>query len=156
MKELIFSWIGEGVEGARILDLFSGTGSLGIEALSRGAKEVVFIEGSAQSLRLLERNVKRCGFSDKARILRGNVFSWLRRMGREGRGFDCVFADPPFKEALRERIVRAVDENSLLNLEGVLILEHEFHDLDSDEHGLELLKQRRFGHCVVSIYRRMR
>ena len=66
VKEFIFSCVGEEVEGARILDLFSGTGSLGIEALSRGAKEVVFVERSASSLKLLRRNLERCGYSSSS------------------------------------------------------------------------------------------
>ena len=152
VKEFIFSYLGEEVEGARVLDLFCGTGSLGIEALSRGAKEIIFVDKSLQSLKILEKNLEDCGFTDRTRILRKDVFRLLRRMGKEGEKFNLILADPPFKDSLRGQIVRAVDENNLIKHEGFLILEHEFHDPDPREHEMKLLKQRRFGHCVVSVY----
>lgn len=152
VKEFIFSCIGDGVVGSKILDLFAGTGSLGIDAVSRGADCVVFVERSPRSLKILRENTETCGFRKQVCIVSKDVFSFLRKAGRRGETFDFVLADPPFKEELRERIVRAVDENRLLVPEGLLIVEHEFHDPDSDAHGLKLLRQRRFGHCVVSIY----
>lgn len=152
VKEFIFSYLGDEVEGARVLDLFCGTGSLGIEALSRGAKEIIFVDKSLQSVKLLKKNLENCGFTDRARIFRKDTFRLLRRMGIEGEEFDLILADPPFKDSLRDRIVSAVDENNLIKQEGFLILEHEFHDPDLREHSMKLVKQRRFGHCVVSVY----
>jgi len=152
VKEFIFSYLGEVVKGARILDIFSGTGSLGIEALSRDAGEVVFVEKSFQSLKILEKNLKLCGFLDRAVIFRGDVFRGLKKMGKRGERFDFILADPPFKGALREKIVKTVEESRVLKPGGMLIVEHEVHDSDSEMHGMGLLKQRRFGSCVISVY----
>lgn len=152
VKEFIFSYLSEAVEDARILDLFSGTGSLGIEALSRGAKEVVFVEKSFQSLKILEKNLKLSGFVNMAAVFPGDVFRVLKKLGERGERFDFILADPPFKGALREKIVKTVEESGVLKAEGLLIVEHEVHDFDSKIHGMQLLKQRCFGSCVVSIY----
>lgn len=152
VKEFIFSYLGEELEGSKVLDLFSGTGSLGIEALSRGAKEIVFVDRSYQSLKILRKNLETCDFLEKARIMRINVFSLLRKMAQSGETFDFILADPPFRRSLRGQIVRAVDENNLLKPKGLLVVEHDSHDEDLGGHRLELMKQRRFGHCVVSIY----
>jgi 16S rRNA (guanine(966)-N(2))-methyltransferase RsmD len=153
VKEFIFSYLGSRVTGARILDLFSGTGSLGIEALSRGADEAFFIERSAPTVKILKKNVGICGFSEQANVMRGDVFILLNKLGKDSEKFDLVLADPPFKGFFREEIVKTVEENRLLKDDGLLLVEHERHDPDDGGHGKEIVKQRRFGHCVVSVYR---
>ena len=152
VKEFIFSYLYDEIEGLRILDLFSGTGSLGIEALSRGAKECVFVEKSRESLKILKDNIDICRFSGKAHILAGDVFSVIKKLGSERQTFDIIMADPPFKLNLRKQIVVTVGENNILNNQGLLFVEHEQHDEDADQKRLKLIKSRRFGHCVVSIY----
>ncbi len=152
VKEFIFNYLADEVNDTRILDLFSGTGSLGIEALSRGAKEIFFVERSSQNLLLLEKNLKICHFSENARVFKGDVFTTLDRMGQRGEVFDFILADPPFKAFYRNQIIKGVADNHLLKTNGLLFVEHEMHDPDSGEHGMKLLKQRRFGHCMISIY----
>ena len=152
VKEFIFSYLGDEVEGARILDLFSGTGSLGVEALSRGARRVVFLEQNRKHLDILTRNIETCGVQARARTVRGDVFKELGRMGDRGEVFDIILADPPFRETWRERIGNVVSESNVLSEDGILIIEHEYHDSDSGAHELRLIRQRRFGHCVVSVY----
>lgn len=153
VKEFIFSYLGSRVADARVLDLFSGTGSLGIEALSRGAGEVVFVERSASNVKIVKKNVEKCEFSEQTIVVKGDVFTQLSKLGKELETFDLILADPPFKGFFREEIVKTVHENHLLKTEGLLLVEHERHDPDESGHGKELVKQRRFGHCVVSIYR---
>jgi 16S rRNA (guanine(966)-N(2))-methyltransferase RsmD len=153
VKEFIFSYLGRDVETARILDLFSGTGSLGIEAISRGANESIFVEQSLQCIKILSRNLEICNFKEKSKIIKGDVFSQLRKMGRSGEMFDYIMADPPFKKFLKTCIVKTVEKNQLLGSNGLLIIEHEFHDNDLSDSILELIKQRRFGNCVISIYK---
>ena len=150
VKEFVFSYIGEDISAANCLDLFSGTGSLGIEALSRCARRCVFIEKSTQNINVIKHNLQLCGFLERAQVIKGDVFSVLRRM--QPGCFDFVFADPPFANALRSRIVKSVCECNILKVRGMLIIEHEVHDTDIEEDGLRLLKQRKFGHCVVSVY----
>jgi 16S rRNA (guanine966-N2)-methyltransferase len=149
VKQFIFNILGDRIENARILDLFSGTGSLGIEALSRGAAFVTFVDSSDEAVRILSRNIKTCGFETASRVQRADVFRFLERVAEP---FDLIFADPPFKNDLRQGIVHGVDQSVSLKPEGLLILEHEIHDQDEEKHRLSLVRQKRFGHCMVSIY----
>jgi len=149
VKSFVFEYFKQDIAGSRVLDLFAGTGSLGIEALSRGAAHCTFVE---QDNRILSLNLDACGFAHSARLVRGDVFKILPRLAADGRTFDFILADPPFKESLRERIAQAVDRNRLLEPNGLLIIEHDIRDPDRFEHGLKLLKQKRFGHCVLSVY----
>ncbi|MCK7516702.1 MAG: RsmD family RNA methyltransferase [Ignavibacteriales bacterium] len=108
IKEFIFFVYRERIPESRFLDLFAGTGSLGLEALSRGAREGVFVDRFPRSLHILGRNIDACGFNRQASVMNEDVFSALDRMGRRGEVFDLIFADPPFRESLRARIVASV------------------------------------------------
>jgi 16S rRNA (guanine966-N2)-methyltransferase len=152
VKEFVFFVYRREIENSRFLDLFAGTGSLGLEALSRGAREGFFVEKSPRALHLLNNNFTACGVTGSAHILAGDVFSVLDQLGKRGESFDLIFADPPFKESLRSRIVEGVHRNAILKPGGILILEHESRDADSEQPGLALLRQKKFGHCMVSIY----
>ena len=152
VKEFLFSYLGDSIYEGWLLDLFSGSGAVGLEALSRGTPGVVFVEQSSPNLSILRRNVELCGFSDRVRIVRGDVFSVLRKHTFTSGEFGTIIADPPFKMNFRERIVAGVEKSRALGRNGVLIIEHEMKDEDSGNHGMRLVKQRRFGHCVVSVY----
>jgi 16S rRNA (guanine966-N2)-methyltransferase len=152
VKEFIFSFLGNEMEGVGILDLFAGSGALGIEALSRGAEKVIFVEQSFQNVNLIQANLKLCHFSDRTKVIRGDVFREIKRFGQKGEKFDLILADPPFLENERDRIVSSVDHSQILNDEGFLIIEHISGDPDFEKHHMKLLKQRHFGHCMISIY----
>ena len=152
VKEFIFSIIGPAVSGARVLDLFAGSGSLGIEALSRGAAEVIFIEQCRVHARLIEQNVSLCHFEAKSSLIKGDVFKILNYLGKQLSKFDVILADPPFRKCLNEEIVLAVEKQKILQNGGMLIIEHQIDDILKRETNLQLLRQRRFGRCVVSIY----
>lgn len=152
VKSFLFSFFESEIRNARILDLFSGTGSLGLEAVSRGASECFFVEQNPNAIQLLKKNIRDCGFETRVRIFEGDVFHTIRRFGNQHERFDFILADPPFKESLRAKIAVAVDREPILDPYGVLIIEHEFHDKDLMQHGLKLLRQKRFGHCVLSLY----
>jgi len=152
VRQYIFNLYRNELFNTRFLDLFSGTGSFGLEALSRGAGECVFIEKSIPHVRLLKKNVGICGFLEKAIILTDDVFIALTDLGKRFGSFDFIFADPPFKESLRSKIASAVSQNKLLKANGVLIIEHDFRDQDGIQPDLVLERQKRFGHCAISIY----
>jgi 16S rRNA (guanine966-N2)-methyltransferase len=152
IKEFVFFVYRENVPGSRFLDLFAGTGSLGLEALSRGAGEGVFVERSPRSLHILGRNIDACGFNRQASVMNEDVFTAMDRLGRRNETFDLVFADPPFRESFRARIVASVLSNRILGKNGLLILEHDTRDPDAEAGGLMLVRQKRFGDCVVSVY----
>ena len=152
VKNFIFSSLFVDIREAKILDLFAGVGSLGLEALSRGAKEVVFVENNPAVLKILKNNIRLCGFSTESKLHGEDVFYSINKMKKQEKKYDLIFADPPYQNTLREQIVRCVDQNDLLKPGGLLILEHGKDDPDPGEHGVQLLKQKAFGHCIVSIY----
>lgn len=152
VKEFLFNVLQMEVGDACVLDLFSGTGSLGIEALSRGARHVTFVEQSPSSLKLLRENLLLCGFESLATVLPGSVFQQLAVLGSASSQFDLILADPPFKENYRSRIVQGVFENGLLATDGSLVVEHEQHDPQSSVFQLNMNRQRRFGACTISFY----
>jgi len=151
VKEFIFSYLYD-VSEYTVLDLFSGTGSIGIEAISRGAAGVTFVEQSYQSLKILKENIETCHYSDRTSISRGDVFQVLDQLGDANTGFNLIIADPPFKGMLRQRIKESVARNGLLKKDGLLIIEHEQHDSDMEIENIKMIKQKKFGHCVISIY----
>jgi 16S rRNA (guanine966-N2)-methyltransferase len=95
VREALFSMLGDAVENARVLDLYAGSGALGLEALSRGAREAVFIEQNSQACAIISDNIKRSRLS-AGRVMKGEVTSTLRRLAQSGEHFDLIFADPPY------------------------------------------------------------
>jgi len=111
VRETLFNWLSPIIQGARCLDLFAGTGALGLEALSRGAAAVVFVENSPKAATTLEANVARLGASG-ASVRRMNAFEYLRRPAESG--FDIVFLDPPFAADKLDELCRLIDAASIL------------------------------------------
>ena len=152
VRESIFSVIGPRVTGSRVLDLFCGVGTLGIEAMSRGASEAVFIETSPAALKFLERNLSTLGIRDSARVIKSDCRSFLMS-GAHGEEFDLIFADPPYSLKCGREIVEIVEGLDILCPGALLIFEHSrFEDLPDRSGKLLLAKRRRFGDSVFSIY----
>ena len=151
VKESLFSILGGRVVGRRVLDLFAGTGALGIEALSRGASECVFVDHSRQSIGLIKRNLAHCGAGEQARVLAGDYRKILA--GLSG-SFDIILMDPPYDKGLLDEAMRLVREHDLLAEDGVIICEHrKEEDLPEEIHGFVKQKERRYGIVKLSIYR---
>ena len=117
VKEAMFNIIQFDIEGRRVLDLFAGTGQLGIEALSRGARECIFVDSVRDSLRLVKENLHRCGVS--ARTEQSDALSFLRRRER----FDLIFVDPPYDSALAPEVMEAVKAFDILSKGGIMVVE---------------------------------
>ena len=117
VKEAMFNIIQFDIEGRRVLDLFAGTGQLGIEALSRGAAECVFVDSSRDSLRLVQENLKRCGL--RAPTVQCEALGYLRRRER----FDLIFIDPPYGSGLDVQAVQAVKGFDILAKGGIMVCE---------------------------------
>lgn len=119
VKESIFNIIQFGIEGARVLDLFAGTGQLGIEALSRGAAECVFVDSSRDSLRLCRENAASCELEAGARFVNTDAMSYLR----SGEKFDVVFLDPPYDTDLLENAIKCAAAFDILRENGIMVCE---------------------------------
>lgn len=117
VKEAIFNIIQFDIEGRRALDLFAGTGQLGIEALSRGAESVTFVDESSEALKLVRENLEHCGL--EAAVVRGDSLSFLSKCGK----FDLVFIDPPYDSGLVDKALEKIIQFDILSDGGIIICE---------------------------------
>ncbi len=148
VRESLFGSLA-GVAGARVLDLYAGSGALGIEALSRGARTVLFVDRSARSLRTLRRNLDELDLRERAQVVREEVVGALRRLAREGARFDLVLADPPYASGEALRAVLEVAAGGILAPGGVLVVEcSRRHPLPTPE-GLTPIDERHYGDTAI-------
>ena len=140
------------IESASVLDLFAGTGNLGIEALSRGAGHVTFVEQSAASNRLLRENLKLCGFEKQTRVLPTEVGRALARLASEGVRFDGIVLDPPYEKGLVEKTLAAIARHALVRPGGWVMVEHHVDEPPAAAYGaLRLTQARRYGKTGLAL-----
>lgn len=144
VRESIFDTLQSKVEGSRFLDLFAGSGAVGIEAYSRGASEVYFCERNRQTIPLLKQNVSLLKGAGK--VYEGDAFALLERLSG---GFDFIFVDPPYKEDVLDRICAVVERRKLLKEGGMLIYEHSSDVKVSAPHSFRIVKSKRYGSAAV-------
>jgi len=124
LKETLFNILGPKIAGAVMLDVFGGTGAIGIEALSRGAGEVLFVESAPAAHRLIRKNIELCGIEDKYRILHEDVFTAMRSLVRRGFTADFAFFDPPYDWRPYKDLLEIAFDKQLLSSNGRAVLEH--------------------------------
>lgn len=150
VKEALFSILTNKIYGSRVLDLFSGTGNLGIEALSRGADTCVFGDSSRESIRLIRENIAHCKAEEGAVVIPGDFKKLL--MNAED-PFDIIILDPPYDEDLLKDCFEIIGERGLLKDGGVIVAEHRKEEILPDEFcGFKKLKERKYGIIMLSIY----
>jgi 16S rRNA (guanine966-N2)-methyltransferase len=154
LRESIFNILKGTVEEAVVLDLYAGTGSLGLEALSRGAAVAVFVDNHPESIKILERNIAHCSLEDRSAILKRDVV--LRGLGflkATQRVFDLVFADPPYAKGFAERTVGLLDTCPYISKGACIVVEHSIAEgLPEKGVRLERTEQRQYGNTLVSFY----
>ncbi|MFQ5707245.1 MAG: 16S rRNA (guanine(966)-N(2))-methyltransferase RsmD [bacterium] len=154
VKELIFNVLGDEVESSLVLDLFAGTGSLGIEALSRGAAKAIFIEKTREAQRLIENNLRKTRLTNKAEVLKTSTEMACKKLSKQEIVFDLIFADPPYGRRLASQTLTLVAQFHLLAAQGRLVIEHSFREVLSESvEDLTLGFQKRQGESTVSFYR---
>jgi 16S rRNA (guanine966-N2)-methyltransferase len=153
VREAIFDILGPVWTFRRVLDLFAGTGSLGIEALSRGAEEAVFVEQSKGALTVLKENLKALGLKAKVWVLPVPVKKGITVLGERGEVFDLIFMDPPYGTAVVGKTLEEIARRGILASSGLIVAEHATRDRILLPRGLELAQQRRYGDTTVSFHR---
>ena len=154
VKEAIFDLLQKFPPGEKVLDLFAGTGALGIEALSRGAKRAVFVEESTRSGEVLRRNIEACQVRDQAEVLIREVEAGLKVL-EKGRGsFDLIFLDPPYGKGLACRTLRALGCSPLVPPDGLIVAEHSPQEDLASIPSLERIDWRKYGGTEVSLFHR--
>ena len=153
VKEAIFSMLFPYMEeGFAAVDLFTGTGNMGLEAISRGAKTVYFSDASRDSLALAKQNIKLCGVEDNAVLLAGDYRQNLRRIRQK---VDIIFLDPPYADGFILPALQIIDETDILKDSGVVVCEHSHKEkLPEEIYGFTAVRDRRYGAIGVTIYER--
>ena len=162
VKEALFRVFGEQVVETDFLDLCAGTGNIGLEALSQGAKSITFVDSNYHCIRIIESNLEMCGFDRKhpqVRLIHLDARKALAQLGKRKATFDLIYFDPPYASKIHESCLRQIAEGELLSPTGVLVIEHRkvkeadwTESLILDE--LVLSRQKRYGDTMLSFYRR--
>ncbi|MFZ5518122.1 MAG: 16S rRNA (guanine(966)-N(2))-methyltransferase RsmD [Candidatus Zhuqueibacterota bacterium] len=154
IKESIFNYIGTGIQDAKICDLFSGSGNLSIEALSRGAKNAVMVDHSQQAIDLMKRNISHIGVVEKCRIVKMDTLQYLKLAAKNGEEFNFIFADPPYLSRLNEPMMQRIVEGNLLTEGGLFVLEQSSRNaIPMAILGLMNIAEKNFGDTTVMYFR---
>lgn len=154
VKENLFNIIQREMQDKAVLDLFSGSGALSIEALSRGARDAVLVEVDKKCYTVISDNLKRTRLSEKARIIQSDAASALQQLQREGRTFDLVFMDPPYQKGWVPATLKQLIDLHILNPGAMVVAEHEDTDAVPEELGtLHRINLKKYGRTALSIYR---
>jgi len=155
VRTAVFSIAENFVPGSVCLDLFSGTGSLGLEALSRGAQRCLFIDASPSACAMIRKNLESLELLDSGEVHEGDWAVSLDHYGRRGRRFDLVFVDPPYFEGLSEIALQRLGEDDVLGDDPLVVIATNHRErLECDAGVLELADRRRYGDNAVSFFRR--
>ena len=151
VKEAMFSMLSNDIPGAFVVDLFSGTGNLGLEALSRGARKCCFVDNSQSSLKLIEENINTLGANDRAVVIRGHYLKGIMSLSEKA---DVILMDPPYNKDIPEKAIEAVLEHDVLSEDGVILVEHYYREKLNESYGrLKLDRERSYGTIVLSVFR---
>lgn len=155
-REALFNIISSDLAEATVLDLFAGTGALGLEALSRSARHAVFVDNSKQAFQIITRNIELCGFSDRARVLRQDLSKGLSFLTKQlpGETFSIIFVDAPYRKGLSGEILQELADSTLLLPETLVVIEEmATYELPRKIAGLTLVDRRRYGDTGFWFYR---
>lgn len=153
-REALFNILGEKVVDCCFFDLFAGTGAVGIEALSRGAKIAIFVELNRSTVSVIRQNLELTGFSDRAEVYAVDVIRALNLLNQKGARFDIIFLGAPYDSPVLEKALNKLSETEVLKPDGVLIAEHrKQHKLQGEYGRLKVFRDARYGETVLSFYK---
>lgn len=154
VKEAVFSMLGASINGAAVLDLFAGSGAIGLEALSRGAKSCVFNDISRSTIKILKKNISICCAADRSKVTQCDYKKFIERLETNDR-FDIIFVDPPYSCGTYTDILSGIGKSDIVSSEGLVIAEHLYRDALADKYeNLNLIKRKKYGTIGIDIYRK--
>lgn len=152
VKEALFSIIQFELPGAEVLDLFGGTGQLGIEALSRGAKRAVFVDAQDSACKIIRENLRRTKLEGQGSVVRGDYLDYLNRCRDK---FNMIFLDPPYAEVFLENALKRIMEVDILHSNGIIVTERPLgKELPWECEGFIRSKDYKYGKTLLTIYRK--
>ena len=153
VKEALFSIIHFEIPGASVLDLFGGTGQLGIEALSRGAKSAVFVDASENACKLIRENLKRTRMEQEGRVVRSDYLDYLSKCRDK---YNIIFLDPPYAEVFLENALKRITEIDILQSGGIIVAERPLgKELPWEFEGYSRSKDYKYGKTLLTVYRKL-
>ncbi|TDX52188.1 16S rRNA (guanine(966)-N(2))-methyltransferase RsmD [Orenia marismortui] len=153
-KESIFNILGPNIAGTRFLDLYSGFGGIGIEALSRGAKEVVFVEKDRRNIKVIKDNLNLVDYEKISQIINNDVLRALPILNGE---FDLIFMDPPYEETeLYTNTLNKIKSYNLLSDKGIIIIEYDAKDKIEIPEGYSIIKEKRYGKAGIILVKEIK
>ena len=153
VKEALFNIIQFDIPTARVLDLFGGTGQLGIEALSREAKSAVFVDEREEACRLIRENLKRTKFEQYSRVIRSDYMAYLKTCKEK---FDIILLDPPYAEVYLENSLKMITEIDILRTGGIIVAEYPIgKELPWEFPGYSRSRDYKYGKTLITIYRKL-
>lgn len=156
VREAVFNILGHEIVGARVLDLFAGTGALALEAISRGAASAVCIDNHPPAVAAIRENIHRLDVADRVQVKRWDACGDLRRLAVHGGAFTVVFLDPPYAEGLIAGTLSRLAESDLLEEDALVVVEHGRRGSPLDNHpAFTQVDERRYGKTLVTFLRRM-
>lgn len=156
IRESVFNILEPRAKNALVLDLFAGTGALGLEALSRGAAHAVFVDMSAASCSIVQQNIDHCRFSEKSRVFRRDIFKQALPLSVTASSFDLIFMDPPYHKNHVKTLVETYQISALLTDGGMIVAEHAAKEILPDIlNGLDIFQQKKYSGTTVSFLTRI-
>lgn len=156
VKESLFNILRSKIFDAAVLDLFSGTGNLAIEALSRGANEALLLDKSPISVKIIRENLEHTHLNDRAKIIQVDALVMLEKLGKENKSFDLIFCDPPYCKGLVNQVLECMNiYPDLLSSQGVLIAEHSRQEEVMPGRFFEIVRQETFGMTLMSFIQKI-
>lgn len=153
VKEAVFNILGSRVLDSKFLDLFAGTGNIGIEALSRGAKNAVFVDNNYNSLKIIRQNLELANLLNRSEIINNNCLTAVSKLKHKYEKFNIIYMDPPYNMKNICELLLKIADNKLLDREGVLLVEHDKNKkLDEQINDLIKTKHKRYGDTYISYY----
>ena len=153
VREALFNILPRDLSGQRVLDLFAGSGSLSLEALSRGAASALLVDESEEAVALIRGNLETLRFTDRARIWAKPVGKALQRLADEGAAYDTILLDPPYDDGWAEKALAMISQGRTLRAEGVAVAEHSVRERVGERYGALVRRdQRRYGDTVLSFF----
>lgn len=153
VKESLFSIIAPYLEECIFLDLFSGSGSIALEAISRGAKRAIMIEKDSEALRYIIENIDSLGFTDKCRAYKNDAARAIEILGRKNEKFDIIFMDPPYQDELCKKILKEIQKADILAEDGLIICEHHLYEnLEDEIAGFRKTDERKYNKKILTFY----
>lgn len=155
IKETLFNIIAFDLPGCKFLDLFGGSGAIGIEALSRGAEKVVFIDNGHEATRCINKNLQKTGLQNLAIVYNIDVYSGIKKLGSQNAKFDIIFLDPPYNLVGLNEIFKEIVENDLLADKGYIILENASEAIKIENERLKLAREKVYKTTTLSFFERI-